>query len=132
MRWVFGLAMAGGLALLPTTAANAQDLNAFGTYPAGITTGSSYGFYPGGYGQTYVGYPARRGGYYVAPRVRYYSSGFYGGTPGTVTYGNGIDYSTGSAYPYGYTPRYTTGAYVSPVPSTVYYRRGLFGRRYYR
>jgi len=132
MRWVFGLAMAGGLALFSATDANAQDLNAFGTYPAGITTGSSYGFYPGGYGQTYVAYPSRRGGYYVAPRVSYYSSGFYGGTPGTATYSNGVDYSAGSAYPYGYTPRYGTVPYTSTNPSTVYYRRGLFGRRSYR
>jgi hypothetical protein len=49
MRWIFGVLLATGL-MIPPMRARAQDaMNAFGGYPAGITTGSTYGFYPGGY-----------------------------------------------------------------------------------
>lgn len=143
MRRIMGWAAA--LVLAPAIGANAQDaLNAFGSYPAGITTGSSYGFYPGGYRQGYSSYPAP-GGSYVVPQTRYYSSGFYGGVPGTVTYGPGVNYSAPSAgYYYGSSvPTYRSYA---TVPGTWYsnpgysytgvpgvYRGGLLGRRtYYR
>lgn len=118
--------------------AKAQDgLNAFGGYPAGITTGSSYGFYPGGYRQGYAAYPTTSG-YAVAPQTRYYSSGFYGGTPGTVTYSPGVNFSSANAGYYGYSaplnPVYSTAPrynYYSPGYSTGYgtYRRGFLGGR---
>jgi hypothetical protein len=133
MRNGFGLMIVGAMVLGLTSSASAQvNGMGFGGYPAGITSGSSYGFYPGGYNGSYSS-PVN--GFTMRPSggvSTYYSSGFYGGTPGSVTYANGVDYSARSAYPYGYTPRYTTAPYTTVVPTNGYYRRGLFGRRYYR
>src|SRR5829696_7328658 len=118
MRWFYGLALATGLVLVDVPAATAQELNAFGGYPAGITTGSTYGFYPGGYRQSYVPTPSASG-YTMAPRVTYYSSGFYGGTPGTTTYGPGVNFSSPNAAAYGYsTPAYRGTMYA---PTSRYY-----------
>src|SRR5947209_6231945 len=102
MRWFFGLAMATGLVLAEVPAASAQDTLAggFAGYPAGITSGSTYGFYPGGYRQTYTPAPAGSG-YAATPGVTYYSSGFYGGTPGTTAYGPGVNFSSPNAAAYG-------------------------------
>jgi len=141
MRWFCGLLMAAGLVLADVPAATAQDsLGSFGGYPAGITSGSTYGFYPGGYRQTYSGSA-------MSPGVTYYSSGFYGGTPGTTTYGPGVNFSSPSAaaygysrpvypgtayapsYGYSYAPRYGYGTY-SARPG--WSRGGLFGGRSYR
>lgn len=133
MRWVYGMVLAGGLACVAAPAASAQDLGAFGGYPAGITSDSAYGFYPGGYRQNYTTYRTPTG-YVASPRVTYYSSGFYGGTPGTTAYSPGVNFSSPNAAAYGYSaPLYGTTGYV---PSTgTYYatpaRRGLFGRRTY-
>jgi len=145
MRKLMGWAALAAVVLAAGVEARAQDgLNAFGGYPAGITTGSSYGFYPGGYRQGYAAYPTTSG-YAVAPQTRYYSSGFYGGTPGTVTYSPGVNFSSANAAYYGYsTPlnpvysaapgvryNYYRPGYVT-APGT-YYRPGLFGgRSYYR
>jgi hypothetical protein len=128
------MAIALGLMLGLASTARAQgSMNAFGGYPAGITTGSQSGFYPGGY----LG-PYSTTAPYVPPTTRYgpsysryYSSGFYGGIPGTVTYGNGVDLSARSAYPYG-TPGYNSSYGGSPM----YYQgpavRGWYGGRPYR
>lgn len=141
MRGLLVLVAAGGLTLALGSTARAQDsLGSFGSYPAGITTGSSYGFFPGGYQRGYVGVPTTSG-YALAPRTTYYSSGYYGGVPGTVTYGTGVNYSSPNAAYYGYSaPRTYTypslpssryGTYY--VPQTGVYRRGLLGgRSYYR
>jgi len=146
MRWFFGLVMAAGLVLAEAPGAFAQDsLSAFGGYPAGITGGSTYGFYPGGYRQSYVP-SSSASGYSLAPRVTYYSSGYYGGTPGTTAYGPGVDFSSPNAAAYGYSaPVYPTTRYAAPAygyaPSygygTTSVRRGwslpgLLGRRAYR
>jgi len=144
MRWFYGLMMATGFLLVELPAASAQEgFSGFGGYPAGITTGSTYGFYPGGYRQSYVPYPSSTG-YSVAPRVTYYSSGFYGGTPGTTTYGPGVNFSSPNAAASGYSaPLYATPRYAPTyryAPSYGYgssyaapggYRSGLFGRRTY-
>jgi hypothetical protein len=102
MRYVFGLVIAGGMVLGLTSSASAQiNGMGFGGYPAGITSGSSYGFYPGGYNGPYS---SATTGYVMRPSggvSTYYSSGFYGGVPGTTTYGPGVNYSASSAYPYG-------------------------------
>jgi hypothetical protein len=138
MRRFLALLAVGCLAAAYAPAASAQDsVNAFGGYPAGITTGSPYGFYPGGYGQGVAAYPTA-GGYAYGPRVSYYSSGYYGGTPGTMTYRPGVNFSAGNAASYGYaSPRYAMPYTYTPSYGTYYpsgmYRRGLFGRRtYYR
>jgi len=141
MRWFFGLLMAAGLVLADVPTATAQELNAFGGYPAGITSGSTYGFYPGGYRQTYSGYSS-------TPGVTYYSSGFYGGTPGTTTYGPGVNFSSPNAAAYGYSspmysgtryaPSYGYGSYAPRYSYGTTYARpgwsrgGLFGGRSYR
>jgi len=134
MRGFLGLVAVGGLTLALGTTARAQDsMGAFGSYPAGITSGSSYGFFPGGYRQGYVGVPAASG-YYMAPRTTYYSSGFYGGVPGSVTYGTGVNYSAPGTAGYGYrTPVYPSARYGSyHAPATGVYRRGFMGGRGYR
>jgi len=137
MRWICGLIAATALATA-SAPARAQDLATFGDYPAGITTGSQYGFYPGGYRQTYSPY-STPSGYAMAPRVNYYSSGYYGGTPGTTVYGPGVDLSSPNAAAYGYSAPYY-GGYRS-VPSYGYRTyttrpglmgRGWMGRRGYR
>jgi len=142
MRWFYGFLMAAGLVLADVPSATAQELNAFGGYPAGITTGSTYGFYPGGYRQSYSGYG-------TTPGVTYYSSGFYGGTPGTTTYGPGVNFSSPNARAYGYSaPIYPSGRYMpsygsSYAPRYGYgyggysggsgmYRGGMYGGRSYR
>jgi len=132
MRWILGTAMAGLLLLSASSSASAQDLNGFGSYPAGITSGSAYGFYPGGYGPAYV--PGRTAsGYTTAPGVVYYSSRYYGGTAGATTYGPGINYSSPNAAAYGYGPAATVTAPYAYTPgyrySTYRVRRGLFGPR---
>jgi len=149
MRGFSGLAAVGGLVLALGATAHAQDsLGSFGSYPAGITTGSSYGFFPGGYRQAYMGVPTTSG-YYMAPRTTYYSSGFYGGVPGSATYGSGVNYSAPGARYYGAAPVYPSpryGTYYAPAARTYYapsagtyyapaagsYRPGLFGGRSYR
>jgi len=138
MRWFCGLLMAAGLILASVPAATAQDLNFFGGYPAGITSGSTYGVYPGGYRQSYSGYS-------TTPGVTYYSSGFYGGTPGATTYGPGVNFSSPSAAAYGYsTPVYPSARYMpsygyaprsygySTYSTRPGWSRGLFGGRSYR
>jgi hypothetical protein len=128
------MGLAAAFLMASAQAANAQDsLDAFGSYPAGITTGSQYGFYPGGYRPNPSTYRARSG-YVVAPRPTYYSSGFYGGTPGATTYSPGINYSSPNAAAYGYAaPLYGTTTYPSTYGTTYArpVRRGLFGRRTY-
>jgi len=145
MRRFLGLVSVTGLVLAVVPAAFAQQgMSGFGGYPAGITTGSTYGFYPGGYRQSYVPAPTASG-YTMSPRVTYYSSGFYGGTPGTTTYGPGVNLSSPNAAAYGYsTPAYsgTTYApsyrYAPGYGSGSYYGRpgwsgsGLYGRRSFR
>jgi len=144
MRRLLGLVTVTGLALAVVPAAFAQQgVGGFGGYPAGITTGSTYGFYPGGYRQSYVPTPSASG-YSMAPRVTYYSSGFYGGTPGTTTYGPGVNFSPPNAAAYGYsTPGYggtmyaPTSRYAPGYNSGTYYARpgwsGMYGgRRGYR
>ena len=144
MRWFYGLALATGLVLVDVPAATAQDLGSFGSYPAGITSGSTYGFYPGGYRQSYSAYPSASG-YTMAPRVTYYSSGFYGGTPGTTIYGPGVNVSSSNAAAYGYSapvapatgyaPSYRYGYAPRSYGSgygTYSTRSGMFGGRSYR
>jgi hypothetical protein len=117
MHRVFWLMIAGGLvAGLDSTASAQNDLNGFGGYPAGITTGSQYGLYPGGsngyYSSSSVSTPAPTPG-----SSTFYSPGFYGGAPGATTYGPGVNYSASTAYPggtYGY-----AGSYGRP-PSAGY------------
>jgi len=123
------MVLVGGLMLAVAPAAKAQDLGSFGGYPAGITTGSQYGFYPGGYRPTTTTYRTRSG-YVSTPGATYYSSGFYGGTPGTTIYGPGVNLSSPNAVAYGYSA--PIGGVPVYSPTTVYttpVRRGLFGRR---
>jgi len=133
MYLVRGMVIAGGLLLAAAHTASAQDsLGSFGTYPAGITTGSQYGFFPGGYRTNAPMYRTPSG--YLTSGPTYYSSGFYGGTPGTTTYGPGIDYSSPNAAAYGYSaPLYRSTTYPSTYGTTYVQpvRRGLFGRRTY-
>jgi hypothetical protein len=137
MHRVFGLVIAGGLVLgLAPTARAQTDMSGIGGVPAGITTGSQYGYYPGGYNGPYS---SANSVYTMAPRPNYtstyYSSGFYGGVPGTTTYGPGVNYSASTAYPggtYGYASSYgrvpAYGTYTTPRRGL--FRGGLFGRRY--
>jgi len=147
MRYSFGLLVAGSLLLGPAIAANAQDsMNAFGGYPAGLTTGSAYGgnwsgFYglnPGGvplntYNQPYNANGANYS--YMLPgsnsATNLYSSAYV--TPGSTSagYAPGTTYA-GSPYAYGARPAYTTTypryySYGSSPYYTTTYRRGLFG-----
>jgi len=148
MRGILKYLAVGGLVLASGGMAVAQDsMAAFGSYPAGITTGSSYGFFPGGYRQGYVGVPTTSG-YALAPRTSYYSSGFYGGVPGSATYGTATNYSAGyygtpapayGTYGYGAVPSSRYGTYgYGAVPSTGYgsyyapQRGFLGGRSFYR
>lgn len=134
MRGFLTFAAVGAMALALGATAQAQDsLGSFGSYPAGITTGSSYGFFPGGYRPGYVGVPTTSGTY-LAPRTTYYNSGFYGGVPGSVTYGAGVNYSAPRPpYYYGAAPVYPSARYGTYyAPATGVYRRGLFGGRTYR
>ena len=135
MNRIFGLTVAGGVVLGLASSATAQtnSLNAFGGYPAGITTGSQYGFYPGGYNGAYS---SGNSVYRIAPPVgtsTYYSSGFYGGVPGTTTYGPGVNYSATTAYPngtYGYSSSYrAVPSYSYPVRQGGPLRRMWGGRR---
>jgi hypothetical protein len=130
MRWIYGFLAAGAL-LLVERPAGAQNLNSFGGYPAGITTGSSYGFYPGGYAPTYSTYSTPAGAVTMA-RPTYYTSGYYGGTPGTVVYRPGVNLSSPNAAAYGYSAPVTKYRYVPNRTYTTrrgWFRRGLFGRR---
>jgi len=133
MRRVFGLVGAGALVLALASSADAQtnSLGGFGGYPAGITTGSQYGFYPGGYNGSYS---SANSVYRVAPAPgtsTYYSSGFYGGVPGTTTYGPGVNFSSSTAYPYG-TYGYSSSYGSYPVRSRGMIRGIVPGFRRYR
>lgn len=109
MRLFYGMLLAGGLVLGQASFARAQDaINAFGTYPAGITTGSPapYGLYSNGsYGMNY-GYPFTYstqpypfyGSQYMAPNATLYNPGYTGyGLPNTYSRGYGL-YSTPGSY----------------------------------
>jgi hypothetical protein len=125
MRHLFGLLIAGGLLLGPAIAAKAQNnLNSFGTYPAGIMTGSPYGAnWNGYYGLNRGGYPLNTytyGSAYAAPGAM-----TYGYVPGRITYG----------YAPGYNPTYPTYSYDT-VPAYGYNTArggmGLFRGRMWR
>src|SRR5512135_1031843 len=141
MRHLFGLLIAGGLLLGPAIAAKAQTntLNSFGTYPAGIMTGSPYGGnWSGYYGLNSGGYPlntysqpynASGANYlYMTPGTNYR----YPYAPGTTTYGSA--YAAPGSSPYGNAPGYnmTYPSYPYGTPSYGYYNpsgrgRGMFG-----
>ncbi len=134
MRLLTGLAV-GALLLVQASAANAQlSMNAFGGYPAGITTGSPspYGIYSQGYYTERYGYPFSYN-YQVSPiygtsytvpgGAGYYSSGYAGySAPGTYAYG--YTYPT-NVYTYPAYGPVTTTSYAYPV--YTYRRGGLLG-----
>ena len=105
MHRIFRMVMMGGFVLGMASLARAQDsLAAFGGYPAGITTGSDYGFYPGGYAPAVP--PAWPG------TTTTYSAGYYGLVPNTVS--PGVPYSP-------YTSSYPLYSYPSARPYAPYY-----------
>jgi hypothetical protein len=79
MKWLLGLALAGGLWLGMTSAAEAQF---------SLSIGNPYGFYGGGYPYGGV-YGAPVGGVGVLPGATVYSSGYAGVLPGITTYRSG-------------------------------------------
>jgi hypothetical protein len=151
MRWLTGLAVLGGLLLGQASTARAQnDMNGFGSYPAGITTGSpatydpfARGYYEERYGYpftySYQSYPMYGATSAVPRATTFYGSGYssytypgtYAGFPSNAyaypSYGYGFP-SYRYAYPsygyaylaYGYTSRYWS-------PSYSYGRPGLYG-----
>ncbi len=138
MRLFFGMLLAGSLALGQASFARAQNvLNAFGTYPTGITTGSpapygldSSGFHGFSYGSpiTYSTQPyPYYGSNYLAPNASLYDPG-YGGylNPSTGYYTRG--YSAYSA-PVSY-GLYSYPTYGSSYPSPGYFRNGGMFSRY--
>jgi hypothetical protein len=141
MRLFFGMLLAGGLVLGQASFARAQNsLNAFGTYPAGITTGSpapygldSSGFYGMNYGYpfTYSTQPfSYYGSNYLAPNAMLYNRG-YGGylNPSTGYYSRGYSaYSVPGSYDV-----YSYPTYGSSYPSPGNYRNsGMFSRDRWR
>ncbi len=138
MRLFFGMLLAGSLVLGQASFARGQnDLNAFGTYPAGITTGSpapygldSSGFYGRNYGYpfTYSTQPyPYYGSNYLAPNATLSKPG-YGGysdsNTGYYTRGYSADTAPGSYYPLGYP------TYGSSSRSPGYFRNGGTISRY--
>jgi hypothetical protein len=141
MRRFFGMLLAGGLMLGPASRARAQnDLNAFGTYPTGVTTGSPapYGLNVSGfYGRGY-GYPstsstqpfAYYGSNYLAPNAMRYDRG-YGGYLNSSTGYYSRGYSAFSA-PGSYDV-YSYPTYGASYTSPGYYRNsGMFSRYRWR
>jgi len=129
MRWVYGFLVASAL-LVVDRPASAQIMNWFRGSQGGITTGSSYGYYPGGYTQTSTGYATPLG--YAATPGTYYSSGYYASAPGTVVSGPGVNPAAPNGAVYKYSAPVTTSVY-SPYWTYAtrrgWFRRGLFGRR---
>ncbi len=121
MRGVFGMLMAGGLVLGMASLASAQDsLNAFGGYPAGITTGSNYGYYPGGYSPIppISVQPSWLG-------TTSYSAGYYGMAPNTVNPSTMYSPYT-SSYPlYAYPSASSYAPYYGAAPTYVWPRGGV-------
>jgi len=155
MRFFTGLAV-GALLLAQASTAHAQlSVNAFGGYPAGITTGSPspYGIYSSGVVTERYGYPFTYsyraapvyGTSYAMPGSgTYYNSGYAGyAAPGVTSYGAASPYSSATVYPstaypysnatvypsavYGYSTYVPTRYATSSYPAYGY-RRGLFGR----
>jgi hypothetical protein len=107
MRYILGLVVAAGLWLGTASAAQAQFSLSVGGPWGGVSVGVPYvGAYGGYYAAPYSGY-----GYSAVPGTTYYSSGYYGVTPGVPVY----------SYPYGYT------SYYGYAP---YYRYGYYGPSY--
>jgi len=133
MRFLHGLTLTCVVLAAAASSASAQsnDLNAFGAYPAGISTGSAspYDIYGTGYYVERYGYPFTYT-YQALPMYGppptssgSYSSGYTGYTyPRTYTSsgGYGSSYSYPSSYSNRYAPSYST-SYRSPAYS---YRRG--------
>jgi len=135
MHRILGLVTAVGLILGMASLARAQDTGfGFAGFPAGITTGSDYGFVPGGYAAappatsyrpTYPGTTSYGTGSYrpAYPGTTSYGTGYYGTTPGAV-YPGQTSYSAGY---YGLVPNtvnpgttYYPNSYTSSSPLYAY------------
>jgi len=147
MRGYLGCVVGGLVLALGTTASAQVSLNTFGGYPAGIAVGSPYGSVAGGYGQIYMGVPNGPGTYRGAG-TSFYNSGYsgyssyYGGLPGTATFGTTVNYLAPTVGYYGgynslgyspYSPSLGYGgvypAYGSYyVPRSSFYGGGFLGR----